>query len=85
MSNQNINTMGALDLKSFDFQAQFRRCEQWNNPEQWDALGLLYYQRGYLLNALHCFERAEACRLSKAPQGEALIANDRRAVAVETE
>ncbi len=41
---------------------QFKRCEQWNDPEQWELLALAYYQRGYYLNAICCFERADACR-----------------------
>lgn len=49
---------------SIDLIEQFRLCEQWDDPEQWDALALLYYQRGYYLNALCCFQRADAVRAS---------------------
>lgn len=60
--SQNIRPMIPIDLKTFDLQAQFKRCETWQDPDQWDTLALLYYQRGYYLNALHCFGRADACR-----------------------
>lgn len=60
--NTNIESKGEIDLSVFDFQAQFRKCEAWNDPDQWDALGMLYYQRGYMLNAIYCFKRADMCR-----------------------
>lgn len=60
-ANTNIRTLRALP-GGFDLQAHFDRCLAWNDAVQWDALAMLYYQRGYLLNALHCFERADACR-----------------------
>lgn len=68
--NANIKPMSPINLATFDFQAQFKLCEHWNDPDQWDALGVLYFQCGYLLNARHCFERADACRefsLTPAP------------------
>jgi len=43
--------------ESFDY------CKWVNEPEQWELLALAYYQRGYVLNALHCFKRADACRV----------------------
>ena len=79
MNNQNIKLVHPVDLKTFDFQAQFKRCEEWNDPEQWDWLAILYYQRGYYLNAVHCFQRADACR------GIAVDWERGAAVAVETE
>jgi hypothetical protein len=42
---------------------QFQRCQVWQDPEQWEVLALLYFQRGYLLNARRCFELAESCRI----------------------
>jgi hypothetical protein len=42
---------------------KFQRCEQWQDADQWDALGMLYFQRGFMLNAGVCFQRADACRL----------------------
>lgn len=62
MNNTNIR----VDLGTFDFQAQFKLCEQWGDPDQWDALAILYYQRGFMLNAYHCFKRADACRQPRA-------------------
>lgn len=64
--NDLFSEKAPIDLKTFDLQAQFKRCEEWNDPEQWDALAMLYYQRGYLLNACHCFKRADACRQPRA-------------------
>ncbi len=49
---------------------QFKRCEVWQAPEQWELLALAYYQRGYILNAMCCFERADACRVSVAVETE---------------
>ena len=46
--------------------AQFRRCEEWQDAEQWDVLGMLYFNLGYVLNAGVCFKRADECRLQKA-------------------
>lgn len=46
-----------------ELQAQFQRCEGWQDAGQWDALGMLYFQAGYVLNAGMCFQRADACRL----------------------
>lgn len=41
---------------------QFQRCEQWNDPEQWEHLAELYQARGYVLNANYCMKQAETCR-----------------------
>ena len=68
--NSNIKTVEPVDLKTFDFVEQFKRCEQWNDPDQWDALAMMYYIRGYLLNAYHCFKRADAVRVGVAVQTE---------------
>ena len=43
---------------------QFRRCQVWQDPEQWQILAMLYWARGYRLNARCCFELAEACRVT---------------------
>lgn len=89
MSNQNIRPLAPIDLKTFDFQAHYRQCEQWNDADQWDALAMLYYQRGYEINALHCFKRADAIRFREMQVnfiGESPIATIKRVgVAVETE
>lgn len=62
MMNSNIKPMSPINLATFDFQAQFKLCEKWNDPDQWDALAVMYFQRGYYLNTLCCFRRADACR-----------------------
>lgn len=41
---------------------QHERCEQWNDADQWDALARMYYAKGYYLNALNCFRRADDVR-----------------------
>ena len=58
-------------MNNEDLQAQFKRCEAWNDPEQWDLLGMAYYQRGYWLNALCCFKRADTCLIRVAVETEA--------------
>lgn len=45
-----------------ELQEQFKRCEKWQDPEQWDILGVLYFERRYYLNADVCFKRADAIR-----------------------
>lgn len=48
--------------------AQFRRCEEWNDPDQWEALGFLYLQcySWCCMNAGYCFRRADECRALSA-------------------
>lgn len=65
MSNQNIVPVMRAD--QIDLQEQFRLCEGWDDSQQWDWLALAYYSRGYLLNALHCFRRADAVRARYEP------------------
>lgn len=48
------------DIMSNDeLQEQFTRCEMWRNAEQWQLLAIAYYERGYFLNALCCFQKAD--------------------------
>ena len=47
-----------------ELKQQFDRCLKWNDPQQWEELALQYYQRGYFLNALHCFMLADKCKTS---------------------
>ncbi len=47
-------------------QAQFERCKQWNDPDQWDVLGIFYFVRGYELNAMFCFMEADSLREKSA-------------------
>ena len=54
---------------------QFRRCEQWQDAEQWDLLGVAYYQRGCDLNALFCFHQADALREPVAIEMEVAARN----------
>jgi hypothetical protein len=49
-------------MTNAELMEQFQRCEQWRDADQWDALGMLYFQRGFMLNAGVCFQRADACQ-----------------------
>lgn len=65
MSNQNI--VPVIRADQIDLQEQFRLCEGWNDSQQWDWLAIAYYARGYYLNALYCFKRADAIRAAFVP------------------
>jgi cytochrome c-type biogenesis protein CcmH/NrfG len=43
-------------------QAQFQKCQEWNDPDQWDMLALEYHRNGYTLNAVQCFRKADELR-----------------------
>jgi hypothetical protein len=45
-----------------ELQEQFKRCEEWKDADQWDFLAMAYYSRGYWMNALFCFRKADARR-----------------------
>ncbi len=65
LDTTNVNTTPAPTVKRWtgeELQAQFKKCEGWNDPEQWEALAMLYYSHGYLVNAKVCFERADKAR-----------------------
>lgn len=49
-------------MSNDELKAQFARCQEWQDPRQWELLAVAYYQRGYKLNAMHCFEQADKCR-----------------------
>ena len=46
-----------------ELQEQFKKCEEWKDPDQWESLAMIYYSHGYLMNARVCFERAEVARV----------------------
>lgn len=48
-----------------ELKQQFDRCLEWKDPDQWDLLGIEYFNRGYLLNADLCFTYADNCRGEK--------------------
>lgn len=48
---------------------QFKRCQIWQDPQQWEILAVLYFQKGYLLNARCCFELAAACTVTAVTAG----------------
>jgi hypothetical protein len=43
-------------------QAQFKKCQKWNDPDQWDYLAIEYSRKGYTLNAIACFRKADELR-----------------------
>ena len=47
-----------------ELQEQFKKCEAWKDADQWDMLGMLYFNRGYVLNAGVCFQRADVLRIN---------------------
>jgi cytochrome c-type biogenesis protein CcmH/NrfG len=47
-----------------ELQDQFALCQQWQDAEQWDLLAMAYYVRGYLLNSVYCFNKADAVRVA---------------------
>jgi len=57
-------------MSNEELKSLFERCEAWNDPEQWDALAVLYFEQGYYLNAIHCFQRADSCRKGVAVETE---------------
>lgn len=44
---------------------QFRRCEKWQDADQWEILGLLYLQFYGLIcmNGAYCFSKADELRM----------------------
>jgi hypothetical protein len=45
-----------------ELQQQFERCQEWQDADQFDYLAIEYHRRGYSLNALACFKRADELR-----------------------
>jgi hypothetical protein len=41
---------------------QFARCIEWNDPDQWDFLAVEFARSGFPMNAIECFNRADAIR-----------------------
>ncbi len=42
-----------------ELREQFQRCQEWNDPKQWEELAIQYYLRGFYINALYCFRMAD--------------------------
>ena len=59
-----------VSITSMDLILQWQRCLSRNDAEQWELLALEYYRRGYCLNALAAFRKADACRASVAVETE---------------
>jgi hypothetical protein len=58
-----------------ELKQQYQKCQLWNDANQWDALAVEFYRRGYTLNALVCFRNADdirGCAFSEAFRVDAL-------------
>lgn len=62
MNVSNGLRMDVRMIPNADLIAQFEKCKKWNDADQWDILGALYFNRGFILNAGVCFQRADDCR-----------------------
>jgi hypothetical protein len=49
-------------MSNEELKEQFSRCQEWQDPEQWELLAWAYLSRGYVLNAAHCFKQAISCQ-----------------------
>jgi hypothetical protein len=49
-------------MSSKELIEQFRLCQAWNDPDQWDHLARCFLWAGFPLNAAECFRRADALR-----------------------
>ena len=58
-----------------ELQAQFNRCQEMQDAGQWEVLALAYYERGYYLNAIFCFDQADKLRRPVAVETEAVYAS----------
>jgi len=61
-------------MSNDDLIAQFKRCEKWQDADQWDLLAIEYFNRGFVLNAGVCFTRADACRQPVAVETDVVYA-----------
>jgi hypothetical protein len=41
---------------------QFARCLEWQDADQWDFLAVEFTRAGFPMNAIECFNRADAIR-----------------------
>lgn len=46
-------------MSAQQLQESFAYCKSHDDPSAWLALALAYYQDGYPMNALYCFEQAD--------------------------
>jgi hypothetical protein len=60
------------EAPAIDLAAQFRLCEQWQDADQWEALGDLYYQRygRDCTNAKYCWRKCDELRIAAADAAE---------------
>lgn len=49
-------------MNDSELQVQFKRCQEWEDPEQWELLAIAYFERGYYLNAIQCFKNADKAK-----------------------
>jgi hypothetical protein len=49
-------------MSNQELREQFKLCQQWNDPTQWELLAVAFFVTGFPLNAAECFRRADALR-----------------------
>jgi cytochrome c-type biogenesis protein CcmH/NrfG len=49
-------------MNNTELQQQYELCQKINDADQWDYLAQLYFARGYPLNAVQCFRKADEIR-----------------------
>jgi len=49
-------------MSATELQQAFEYCKSHTDAEAWDALGMAYYDCGFVLNAGYCFQQADAIR-----------------------
>ena len=52
-----------------DLQAAFDQCQKNGTADEWDTLGMAYYNHGYVLNAGFCFKKADEIRAKQMIAG----------------
>ena len=43
-----------------DFEKMYKQCQESGSVEDWNNLAFQYYAYGFTLNAIKCFEKADA-------------------------
>jgi hypothetical protein len=53
------------DQKFETLKAAFDWCVENGSANDWDVLGMAYFNRGYHMNALHCFKKSDEIQRQK--------------------
>lgn len=57
-------------MSNQELQETFAYCQQAHDPEQWTMLAMVYYARGYFMNALCCFRLADECAVRELAEAQ---------------